>query len=222
MNFWKYQVNGNDFILTEDSDVDVVSICDRHYGVGADGVLVVELIDKHCVCQYYNADGSYAEFCGNGICCVANWYMQIFHEDVCQIQMGDTLYDVYKDKDEIVVKVHCPQMLGPNLYKCGVIHVVADESIQDDTYNVNFCEILDRNTIRVQTFEKGVGWTLSCGSGSIVSFYHYFIHDEIENMVDCICEGGKSRIWIEDTFIYYAVMADDVFSGEIEMHSYLG
>ena len=73
MNFWKYQVNGNDFILTEDNDVDVVSICDRHYGVGADGVLVVELIDKHCVCKYYNADGSYADFCGNGICCVANW-----------------------------------------------------------------------------------------------------------------------------------------------------
>ena len=79
MRFWKYQGIGNDFILVDGSDGSLEidpewcrRVCDRHYGIGADGVLYVmpgEGTDT--TMRIINADGSEAEMCGNGIRCVA-------------------------------------------------------------------------------------------------------------------------------------------------------
>ena len=213
MNFFKYQANGNDFVITEKQDIDVEMVCDRHFGVGADGVIIVEIIENRCVCNYYNADGSYANFCGNGLCCVADWLMKQQMSNHCLIQMGDKEYEAYYEDENIVIKVHVPELLGHNLYRLGVMHKVADEELQTDEYNLNFAEILNRDTLRIQTFEKGVGWTLSCGSGSMVSFYHYYIHNDVNRKVMCISEGGISHVWIEDLYLYYAVTAEEVFVG---------
>jgi len=89
MRFWKYHGLGNDFIVVENFDQTanktpefVRKMCDRHTGVGADGILYVE---KDCMCDarmvVMNSDGSEAEMCGNGIRCVAkhlydNWYVR--------------------------------------------------------------------------------------------------------------------------------------------------
>ena len=192
MQFTKYQANGNDFVITENKDVDVIRICNRHFGIGADGVIVVEINNTSCVCKYYNADGSYANFCGNGLCCVADWFMKQQGIQNGYIKMGDTEYYSYYEDYKVVIKVHCPELLGHNLYRLGVLHKVADEQLQTDEYNLNFAEIVNRDTLRIQTYEKGVGWTLCCGSGSMVSFYHYYIHDEVNRRVTCISEGGSS------------------------------
>ena len=78
LKFWKYHGLGNDFILVEDLEADVridsnlVSwMCDRHFGIGADGFLVVRGDQESGMLQmdYWNSDGSPAEMCGNGIRC---------------------------------------------------------------------------------------------------------------------------------------------------------
>jgi diaminopimelate epimerase len=78
--FWKYHGTGNDFVVVEApdgrpdwlTDEVVRKVCDRHFGVGADGILLVE---KGRAAAWFmrvlNADGSEAEMCGNGIRCVA-------------------------------------------------------------------------------------------------------------------------------------------------------
>lgn len=213
MNFYKYQANGNDFILTEDPLVDVEVVCDRHFGIGADGVLLVKIVEDMCEYTHYNADGSFASFCGNGICCVADWLMKQQESDTCKIRMQDVVYELFYNEEDVVLKVHCPELLAENTYRCGVIHVVADEQVQMDTYNLNFAEVVNRTTLRVQTLEKGVGWTLSCGSGNIVSFYHYFIQNLLDDAIRCVNEGGYSQLWIEDTFVYYAMEVEEVFVG---------
>ena len=79
MRFWKYQGIGNDFVLLDGSDgsleIDAEwckKVCDRHYGVGADGVLYVMPGESTDITMsIINADGSEAEMCGNGIRCVA-------------------------------------------------------------------------------------------------------------------------------------------------------
>ena len=79
MRFWKYQGIGNDFVLLDGSDgsleIDAEwckKVCDRHYGVGADGVLYVMPGESTDITmRIINADGSEAEMCGNGIRCVA-------------------------------------------------------------------------------------------------------------------------------------------------------
>jgi diaminopimelate epimerase len=89
MRFWKYHGLGNDFIVVENFDQSVSKdpefvrrMCNRHTGIGADGILYIE---KDCMCDarmvVLNSDGSEAEMCGNGIRCVAkhlydNWFVR--------------------------------------------------------------------------------------------------------------------------------------------------
>ncbi len=80
MNFTKVQGAGNDFILVEDSEMNLdwsqmaVAMCDRHFGIGADGLLVLRpshLADFQM--HIFNPDGSEAEACGNGLRCLAKY-----------------------------------------------------------------------------------------------------------------------------------------------------
>lgn len=83
LEFTKMHGLGNDFIVVDDLD-DVLDIpadkiaelCDRNFGVGADGMIFVRPAtdsSAHAYMHYYNADGSQAEMCGNGIRCFAKY-----------------------------------------------------------------------------------------------------------------------------------------------------
>ena len=78
MNFTKMHGLGNDFVVLEGprqpAPADIRAWCDRRSGIGADGVLVVTRLESGAVrMQYWNADGSEAEMCGNGLRCVARF-----------------------------------------------------------------------------------------------------------------------------------------------------
>ena len=83
MNFTKMQGAGNDFILVEASDMQrdwsqvAIAICDRHFGIGADGLLLLlpsDIADfRMCV---FNSDGSEADACGNGLRCLARYILE--------------------------------------------------------------------------------------------------------------------------------------------------
>lgn len=80
MKFYKYQGAGNDFVVINNFDGktsltknQVVFLCDRHYGIGADGVILVERSSEaDCYMNYYNSDGSQG-LCGNGTRCTAKF-----------------------------------------------------------------------------------------------------------------------------------------------------
>lgn len=78
---------GNDFIMLEKrhlpNGVDHKSLskylCDRHYGIGADGVIIVDISstkEADFVWDYYNSDGSEAQMCGNGMRCFAKYVFE--------------------------------------------------------------------------------------------------------------------------------------------------
>lgn len=76
--FSKYHALGNDFVVLEQPEADAVSpalarrLCDRHFGIGADGVLVLTPSERALTeLSILNADGSRPEMCGNGLRCVA-------------------------------------------------------------------------------------------------------------------------------------------------------
>jgi diaminopimelate epimerase len=75
--FWKYEGLGNDFIVVDHLEAPnltaetAAAMCDRHFGVGADGVLLTGLRDAKPFMRVINADGSVPEMCGNGLRCVA-------------------------------------------------------------------------------------------------------------------------------------------------------
>jgi len=81
LEFVKYQAAGNDFIIIEDMDnlldlkpEHVKRLCDRHYGIGSDGLIVARKSSRaDAYMLFYNPDGSIAEMCGNGIRCFARF-----------------------------------------------------------------------------------------------------------------------------------------------------
>jgi len=85
--FEKMHGLGNDFVMVErrhlPNDINDKALakllCDRHFGIGADGLIIVDLStsrDADFVWNYYNADGSEAEMCGNGMRCFAKYVFE--------------------------------------------------------------------------------------------------------------------------------------------------
>ena len=82
IHFWKMNGAGNDFVVLDNRDgrlslsgAQIAALCDRHRGVGADGLLAVEPAQSSADfrMRYYNADGGEAEMCGNGARCFARF-----------------------------------------------------------------------------------------------------------------------------------------------------
>ena len=78
LHFYKMNGAGNDFIVIDNRDLSIsldedtiAALCDRHRGIGADGLLAVEPAEQGAdfKFRYYNADGGEAEMCGNGARC---------------------------------------------------------------------------------------------------------------------------------------------------------
>lgn len=117
MIFWKYQGIGNDFILLDGTarDLEIDSewcrrACDRHYGIGADGVLyILPGVGTDITMRIINADGSEAEMCGNGIRCVAKHARDsgIVDSDSMTIHTlaGDLGAEVFRGEDGLVKTV---------------------------------------------------------------------------------------------------------------------
>lgn len=83
--FYKYHGAGNDFLMIDNLDgafdvpnqEKIKTLCDRHFGIGADGMILLESSNQaDCFMNYYNSDGSIAEMCGNGVRCTAKFFLE--------------------------------------------------------------------------------------------------------------------------------------------------
>jgi diaminopimelate epimerase len=97
IRIWKYHGTGNDFVMLEDLDDSrpmneafVAAVCDRHTGIGADGVIRVThgATGEDFFMDYRNADGSLAEMCGNGIRCLGKLAFEHGHTTETELDVG--------------------------------------------------------------------------------------------------------------------------------------
>ena len=99
LRVWKYHGTGNDFVMLEDLDDErplssglVAALCHRRFGVGADGVIRVtrnvEGAGHSFFMDYWNADGSVAEMCGNGVRCLAKLVYERGHTRQTELDIG--------------------------------------------------------------------------------------------------------------------------------------
>lgn len=83
LHFAKLHGAGNDFVFVDDfsheielTEEQVAFLCDRHFGIGADGVILVRPSERpecSAYMHYINSDGSLAQMCGNGVRCFAKY-----------------------------------------------------------------------------------------------------------------------------------------------------
>jgi len=202
VHFSKYHGTGNDFIMIDGrsqqsslfSSGIIKHICDRRFGVGGDGLILLEESPGYdFTMRYYNADGQEGTMCGNGGRCISAFARRLglISQEVTVFEGIDGIHTAsFSSQGEIRLKLAdvsgiqeledgyllntgSPHFvkLSENLEGIDVEHLGAEirnqERFGPGGVNVNFLEAEDgRDKIAVRTFERGVeGETWSCGTG---------------------------------------------------------
>ena len=254
LHFYKYQGTGNDFVMIDNrtkifpkNETDKISfLCDRHFGVGADGVILIENDKEHDFKMiYYNADGS-ETFCGNGGRCAVAFakQLQIIEHKTNFIAFDGPHYAEINngiislkmiDVDEIEVKENAVFAYTGTQHHVELVDDLNDfpvfEKGKEIRYsyanpgsNVNFAEQINESTFRVRTYEKGVeNETLACGTGvTAVAIAMHKTNKTKSSTINLPVEGGNLQVsFSEENGVYNNVFltgpAQLVFSGEVEV-----
>src|SRR5690554_1560051 len=197
LEFNKYQGTGNDFIMIDgrdrrfdETDIPLVSrLCDRRFGVGADGLILIrEKAGYDFEMIYYNADGSQS-MCGNGARCAVAFSRSLgLLTDQCRFYAFDGPHEARYHQGQVALgmrPVGGISVIGEAFYvnTGSPHHVTIVDEVRDypvveegaqirysDRYpegtNVNFVSVMSEEEIFVRTYERGVeNETLSCGTG---------------------------------------------------------
>lgn len=233
--FFKYEGLGNDFILlpTEPNltAMQIQKLCDRHHGIGADGVIFV-FLDQRWTMKVFNADGTLAEMCGNGIRCVAQWLMDQGH-DFSEIQTDAGTKKVWPASRSLgegwSIDMGIAQ-INNNRISMGNPHLVFEGSVDvqkiDPAANTEFVKINSKTDITVTVFERGVGETQACGTGACASVAYFVAQKYLPENTEITVhlKGGNLYITARQTAdglqIQMKGPARYVFEGEVYTDEY--
>jgi diaminopimelate epimerase len=275
MNFYKMQGAGNDFVFIEDFNYEIKDecklaqkLCDRHFGIGADGLVIVRKSDiANAKMVIINADGSRANMCGNAIRCFGKYVYEHKIADGTRfsVETGDGIkeIEIILEDDKIkYVRVYMgkPSYNGNDIplkninslieheinvennkyvittVLLGVPHTVIFEKEREynvigegsklekldlfpEGSNINFVKVVDDTHIRVNTWERGAGATLACGTGcsaSVVVAKRLGLVD-IEKEIFVKAPGGELVIEVLGDDVYMKGPAEVVFEGKISV-----
>ena len=228
LHFYKYQGTGNDFviidnrqkILSKNDTKKIKLLCDRKFGIGADGCIFLESSSEYDFKMvYFNADGNESTMCGNGGRCIVAFahYLGIIGSETT-FEAIDGLHYAAVEKDEIDLQMQ--DVTEVKVYEdyCFLNtgsphHVQFEEDIENfdiknigahiryDVYgkegsNVNFVKKLSEQEFRVRTYERGVeDETLSCGTGvTAVAIAMYHTQQTSSKEIELLVEGGKLKV----------------------------
>ncbi|MDD5358791.1 MAG: diaminopimelate epimerase [Sulfurovaceae bacterium] len=248
MTVTKYNASGNDFIIFHSHKKDdrsdmAIKLCDRHSGVGADGMVVLvpsETYDFEW--EFYNSNGSTAPMCGNASRATAHYACEkgISLNNKAIFLTGAGVISVAVNGDYATTDMTRPEVLDKTieefgrewwLIDTGVPHLVAfveDISIFDIQiakelrykYNANvniaFVDI-NNDCLNVRTYERGVeDETLACGTGMVACFVRANIEKLVGNNVK-VYPKSKEEIYISlDEGIYkFGGRISKVFEAEV-------
>lgn len=230
MIFFKYQGTGNDFVILDNfngqyndlSREQVRFLCDRRFGIGADGLMLLnrkEGFDFEM--RYYNADGGESSMCGNGGRCLVKFaYDRGIMKSDYHFSATDGPHEATIDLDGTVA-LKMQDVAGMKLQNnhfilnTGSPHYVqmASNVMSLDVFakgrairnsaafakegiNVNFVEQTTQpDEIIVRTYERGVeDETLSCGTGVTAAALVCSHNENGFNHVDVLTRGGKLAV----------------------------
>lgn len=227
LHFYKYQGTGNDFVLIDNragsiklSKEQVAHLCDRRFGIGADGLMLLENVDSYDFKMvYYNADGNESTMCGNGGRCIAAFAKKLgIITDSAKFLAIDGAHNASIKPDNIVslsmqevtsIEQHDSYIVldtGSPHYVTFVkdIHTIDvtqegrnirnQEAFKKEGINVNFVEP-DFLGINVRTYERGVeDETYSCGTGVTAAAIAFAPQKAGHFSVDITTKGGKLSV----------------------------
>ncbi len=228
LNFFKYQGTGNDFVMIDNREgffpkdnVDLVSfLCDRRFGIGADGLILLEDDkERDFKMVYYNADGRQGTMCGNGGRCIAAFahnlglvgqnisFMAVdglhnatIAKDMVSLEMQD-VKEIRQKENSLFLDTGSPHhvQLVDGLKELDVRKEGA--KLRYGLYgeqgsNINFVDQAGEDTFNVRTYERGVeDETFSCGTGvTAVALAMYHSGKTNSDSVKIVTPGGDLQV----------------------------
>ncbi|MFO7978712.1 MAG: diaminopimelate epimerase [Bacteroidales bacterium] len=210
-DFYKFHGAGNDFILADNrqgafshsglmNQAGIAGLCDRHKGIGADGLMLLEPDpDTDFKMLYFNSDGLPGTMCGNGGRCMVAFarllgiikestrFMAsdgIHHAHILKsanpewtiaLKMIDTSPPI-KTGEGYQVDTGSPHLVifTQDVEAIDVIargrHIRHSPAFAPKGINVNFVQVIDEDTLKIRTYERGVEHeTMACGTGAVAA-----------------------------------------------------
>jgi diaminopimelate epimerase len=232
LTFYKYQGTGNDFVIIDNRNGVYQPtteknrwLCDRKFGIGADGLICLNPSDQSDFYMlYFNSDGNESTMCGNGGRCMTAFAKKIgliqnqttFHaiDGIHEAKINDQnwvelkMMDVEKVENKngcYILNTGSPHYIEfvENVEAVDVDHSGANirysEPFKAEGINVNFVEIQEKG-IEVATYERGVeGETLSCGTGVTAAAIAYGLKKNLQGEVPIRTKGGNLAVKFEQT-----------------------
>lgn len=248
LEFSKYQGAGNDFIMVDNRDASfpkknyswIEKLCDRRYGIGADGLILLENSDDADFRMvYFNADGKESTMCGNGGRCIMAYakklgvieqqaefvaidgmhQAKILNDGQVELGMQDVLDIEEVRGTEFVLNTGSPHYVVvldemPTHILELAKKIRFNSRFASDGINVNFIKI-DQNKVTIRTYERGVeDETLACGTGSVAAAVvasKFFPSNSFRVQT----QGGDLKVDFTPAFeeVFLTGPADFVFSG---------
>ena len=229
IEFYKYHGTGNDFILLDNrtnlydklTHTQVAFLCNRHFGIGADGLMLLNLMEGYDFeMKYFNSDGATGSMCGNGGRCMVRFansmgihksnyhfiaadgehYADIDLDGLVRLKMND-VNKVESHTNYYILNTGSPHYVKPSSdvaimdVKTNGKMIRYSKEFEKEGINVNFVEVLERDKIFVRTYERGVeDETLSCGTGVTASALVSAHNDNGFNRVEVKTTGGDLSV----------------------------
>lgn len=234
ITFYKYQGTGNDFVMLDnrsdffpkDNQQLIAFLCDRKFGIGADGLILLENHQEFPFKMvYFNADGNESSMCGNGGRCLVAFakklgiisdeaefeavdgyhFATINEENVVSLQMKDVV-EIKKEPNYIFLNTGSPHHVEiiENLENLDVKSEGAKIRYAplygSAGTNVNFVSQIDAKTFRLRTYERGVeDETLSCGTGATaVAIAMKATNKTNDSTINLQVEGGLLQVSFQE------------------------
>jgi len=277
MKFTKFHSLGNDFLIIDQDEVASIShiddfaqkICERHTGVGADGLLLISVRDKEkgvVNFRIFNADGTEAEVSGNGLRCAAAFLYSQQKVDPTRILFLTTAGNrecelIEKKENQFTIKIEMglprltskdipfddgsfhekiidyPLMINRKVYPITVVslgnphcsvfverfpariewHQIGREIESHPFFpnrtNIEFVRVLNREEIEVLFWERGVGETLSSGSGASAAAVASILKNLTHRKVKVRTSMGVLTVEWEKDKVYQTGPAEFTFVG---------
>jgi len=227
--FFKYQGTGNDFVMIDNrhdifdknnTEV-IVHLCDRRFGIGADGLILLEndeMSDFKMI--YFNSDGNKSSMCGNGGRCITHFanYLGIINNEATFTAI-DGLHNAKIVGDEIYLQMQDVSVIKNNnnfvfldtgsphhVETCSNVSAVNvkeegskirySKLYNEAGSNINFVEKINVSSFKVRTYERGVeDETLSCGTGvTAVALAMHYIGETEKNLLEIDTKGGTLSV----------------------------
>ena len=249
MEFVKMEGLGNDFVVIrgplQPTGDEVQRWCDRRLGIGADGVLVVTAVDDQSVgMEYWNADGSAAEMCGNGLRCVARYSVDrglvpgpefgvstdagrrrvivgplAVRAELGSVQAGGDSVEL-AGYDLATVSVGNPHAVTfvDDCYAVpvqAVGPVVEGDPRYPNRTNVEFATVISTDRMALRVWERGVGETLACGTGAAAAVAEAHRSGRTGPSVTVVLPGGELLVEIVEGTAWIEGPANTVFAGSL-------